>query len=66
MILSDIFDMLEERFTPSEIVEMLKCNEDEIDNYALKNHICPSCYCELLVSTWEDTELICEGCNNTY
>jgi len=47
--MNNLFEILEEDYTPSEIVEILDSyDESQLEDYALSNDICPKCYGNLL------------------
>jgi len=73
--------ILEERYSPSDIVELLDgFSKEDLDEYALDNRVCPRCFSELKVHTWNESrgeqfgfpteeemsELRCEGCGDVY
>jgi len=79
--LNEIIEILEERFSPSEIIEILNDISDEkIEDYAIKNDICVRCGSGLVVHRWKEdrgefqgfpcfedmSELCCENCGETY
>jgi ribosomal protein S27AE len=62
MSLTDLTDILEGSFSPSEIVEMLdNISKYDIENYAVKNNTCPRCYSELSTRNWKENRGECHG-----
>jgi len=75
-----LFEILEERMAPSEVVELLnEFTKDDLENYAIKNMICPYCGNDLKIINWQEereyqgrptfeniSELVCYSCGNTY
>lgn len=79
--MKEIFECLEERYTVSEIVELLnEFDRNDLEEYAIGRNICPRCGGKLLVHRFKEDrgefwgfpcketieELICEDCNETY
>jgi transcription elongation factor Elf1 len=76
--MNDLIDILKEKLTPAEIVELLKeyyPTQYELDNYAIENFVCPICYNRLISKnlyepmeyfgmqvTEEIIKLECENC----
>lgn len=73
----EVISILEDRYLPEEIVEMLdNIEKEDIKDYAVKNMICPKCYGELVERRWEEdrgecfgkpvieeiSEVLCENC----
>jgi len=77
MSIYELTSILEDRYLPEEIVEMLDdIEKDDIKDYAVKNMVCPKCYGELVEKSWEDDrehfgfpckkemrEILCENCD---
>jgi uncharacterized protein with PIN domain len=78
---SELFEILEERMNPSDIIELMNdYTKDDLEDYAIKNMVCPRCGYELRVNTWfeersefqgrpvneEMSELVCDECGRTY
>lgn len=78
MSIHELTSILEDRYLPSEIVELLNnIDKDDLENYAVKNMICPKCCGNLMIHSWREskgkyfgvpcyeemTELICEVCD---
>lgn len=80
MSLSDLTSILEAIYTHSEIVEMLdSISKTDIEEYAVKNYVCPRCYSNLVEHRWKEKsehfgfpaeesqcELLCEGCGDVW
>ena len=61
--MQDLFDALEEKWSPAEIVERLsEFDKDKLEEYAIKNEICPDCYEELIRQQWDETRGEFWGC----
>lgn len=55
-ILYELLSALEDRYLPSEIVEILSnLDKDDIRDYAVENMICPLCFNGLEVVTWKES-----------
>jgi hypothetical protein len=54
-VIQELVEVLEERYTLSEIVEML-CDIDkqDIEDYAIGHNVCPRCYSQLELHTWKE------------
>ena len=57
----DLIDLLEDKLTPAEIVELLnevfhdfKESKEELKEYAIGNNICPMCTTQLSVYSWKE------------
>jgi len=51
-----LFEMLEEKLTPSEVVELLSSFEkDDLCDYAERNLICTRCYSDLIIHKWKES-----------
>ena len=76
-----LFDILEEKYTPEEIQQLLcDYDEDQLKDYCLGHDICPLCGSSLFIHRWNEdrgefwgskcheemTELKCESCGETY
>lgn len=75
----ELISILEqENYTPLEIVELLKnIDKNDLDDYAVKNMICPICNGDLVTRSWwesrgecfgfpsreEMSQLVCQSCN---
>lgn len=78
--INDLIEILEEQFTPLEIVELLSgFYEEDLEEYAINNNICPKCLSQLTIHKWgelsehfgrpvveEMSELICNGCGRVF
>lgn len=78
--MNDLFEILEERYSYSEIVELLnEFNEERLREYAIDHEVCPRCAGMLFTHNWEEkrewwgsicfeplSELKCENCGETY
>lgn len=80
-MLKDIINSLEERYSLTEIIEMLnEIDSDDIEKYAIAHDVCPRCYNELVIQTWKERrpdhfgfpayetmrELVCQSCGEIY
>jgi len=76
-----LFDILEERYSPEEIWELIDdCDEEQKRDYFLEKDICPLCGGMISIHRWNEdrgeywgsrcyeemTELQCESCGETY
>lgn len=76
-----LINILEETYTPAEIIEMLNSiDKIDIENYALDNYICPICCGELIVHKYKERrpdywgspayeemcDLVCERCGEVF
>lgn len=79
--MDEIIEILEERYRPAEIVEILKCiTKFDIEEYALTHDVCPLCCGELFVRrykeyrgeyfgfpSWEEMcDLVCSRCGEVW
>lgn len=79
--MDEIIEMLEERHTPLEIVEILySLDKFDVDNYAVEHDICPLCLGELVIHRYKDyrgdfwgfpayeemCELMCSRCGEVF
>ncbi len=77
----DLIEILEERYSPSEIVELLNdFDESKLKDYAIEHDVCIKCYGNLVIHRYKEdrgefwgfpcseemSELICECCNSVY
>ncbi len=78
--MKELIEYLRERYTPSEIVELLnEFDEDILKDFAIENDVCPRCAGELILHRWDEkheywgaivfeplSELRCSNCDETY
>jgi uncharacterized protein with PIN domain len=79
--INDLVEILEEQFTPLEVVELLSgFYEEDLEDYAIKNNICPKCLSQLTIYKWKESrgecfgfptyeemsELVCQGCGRVF
>lgn len=77
----DLIEILEERLSPSEVVELLNLyDKQKIQDYAIKHKICVKCLSDIIVVTWQEdrgefwgspayenmSELRCSGCGEVF
>lgn len=79
-VIRELVEVLEERYTLSEIVELLSdFDKEDLQNFAIQNNICPKCFDILTVHKWKEpsehfgfpcreemSELICVGCGEAF
>ncbi len=79
--MNDLIEILEERFSPEEIIEIFNdISEDKIEDYAISHSLCVKCGGNLIVHRWLESrgecrgfpckesmsELVCESCGEVY
>lgn len=77
----DLIDILEDKYSPVEIVELLNTiDRQDIEDYAIEHNICPRCLSQLSFKTWKEdrneymgfpayedvTEIYCQSCGAVY
>lgn len=80
-MITDLINILEDRYSPVEIVEMLnEIDVEDIEKYAKAHDVCPKCLGELILHTYKERrpdhfgfpayetmrELVCCNCGEIY
>lgn len=79
--IQELVEVLEERCTLLEIVELLSdFDKEDLQDFAIQNNICPKCFDILTVHKWKEirgeyfgfpceeemSEFICQGCGSIF
>ena len=78
--MNELIEILEERFTPVEIIKLLDgIDKFDVDNYAVEHDICPLCLGELVIRKYKEyrgefwdfllmknCDLVCLSCGEVF